>query len=75
MIDTDGYITSWNKGAEEIKGYKAEEILGRHISVFYTPEQIENKEPEKNLQMARDMGRLNMKAGGSAKTVRYFGQI
>jgi PAS domain S-box-containing protein len=38
MLDTQGRITSWNAGAESIKGYRAEEILGRHFSLFYTEE-------------------------------------
>ena len=38
MIDRNGRVTSWNAGAERIKGYSAEEIIGRHFSEFYTPE-------------------------------------
>jgi diguanylate cyclase (GGDEF)-like protein/PAS domain S-box-containing protein len=38
MLDPNGNVTSWNAGAERIKGYKAEEIIGRHFSTFYTPE-------------------------------------
>ena len=38
MIDRNGRVTSWNAGAERIKGYSAEEIVGRHFSEFYTPE-------------------------------------
>ena len=56
MIDSAGNIISWNKGAEQIKGYSASDIIGRHISVFYTPQAIENGEPEKNLQKARESG-------------------
>lgn len=54
MLDTAGCVVSWNKGAERIKGYSAEEILGKHFSVFYTPEDIEQKVPERELQFARD---------------------
>ena len=36
MMDVDGNIMSWNKGAEHIKGYTANEVIGRHISLFYT---------------------------------------
>jgi PAS domain-containing protein len=38
MLSPEGLITNWNKGAERIKGYKAREIVGKHFSVFYTPE-------------------------------------
>src|ERR1700744_5066074 len=38
MLDTDGRIASWNAGAERIKGYKADEIIGEHFSRFYTEE-------------------------------------
>lgn len=58
MVDLQGYVTSWNKGAEQIKGYRAEEVVGRHISVFYTPEEIKNGEPERNLRLARLEGRF-----------------
>jgi PAS domain S-box-containing protein len=58
MIDTSGHIFSWNKGAEVIKGYHENEILGSHVSIFYTQEDIENKVPELNLHMVRKTGRL-----------------
>src|SRR6266850_81491 len=38
LLDSEGKIVSWNAGAERIKGYKPEEIIGRHFSIFYTPE-------------------------------------
>ena len=38
MLDPEGRVSSWNPGAERIKGYTAEEILGEHFSRFYTPE-------------------------------------
>jgi PAS domain S-box-containing protein len=40
-LDPDGYVVSWNAGAERIAGYAAEEILGRHVSVFHPPEEVE----------------------------------
>jgi PAS domain S-box-containing protein len=57
MIDTNGYVLNWNKGAEFIKGYTAEEIIGKHFSVFYTKKDIENKLPETNLHLALEGGR------------------
>jgi PAS domain S-box-containing protein len=56
MIDPNGYIISWNKGAESIKGYTSEEIIGKHMSVFYTPEEIERGDPQYNLRMALEKG-------------------
>src|SRR5664279_3802961 len=58
MTDINGYITSWNKGAEQIKGYRAEEIIGEHISIFYTPKEIKNDEPWANLEMTKKNGRF-----------------
>lgn len=58
IIDPDGYVISWNKGAEKIKGYKASEIIGRHFSVFYTSEEVENGKPKINLEKARQAGRF-----------------
>jgi PAS domain S-box-containing protein len=58
MLDPDGKIVSWNGGAERIKGYSADEALGRHFSVFYTPEAIEEGHPEMELRMARAEGRF-----------------
>src|SRR4051794_17025551 len=58
MTDPYGYIISWNKGATQIKGYEADEIIGKHISVFYTDDEIKNGEPEMNLKMAKDMGQF-----------------
>src|SRR4029077_17147890 len=51
-----GRIASWNAGAERIKGYKAEEILNRHISLFYPPEEIAQGKPESLLKQAAAEG-------------------
>ncbi|MBU6409527.1 MAG: PAS domain S-box protein, partial [Verrucomicrobia bacterium] len=57
MLDAGGRVASWNIGAERIKGYKTEEIVGKHFSIFY-PEAIARRGiPEKALQQARDEGR------------------
>ena len=56
MLDAEGNITSWNKGAENIKGYRADEIIGKHYSVFYTSADRELGEPEQNLQRAKATG-------------------
>ena len=53
MLDPEGRITNWNKGAERIKGYKAKEIVGKHFSVFYTPEDHAAGLPQRALEIAR----------------------
>jgi PAS domain S-box-containing protein len=57
MLDPDGRVASWNEGARRIKGYEAEEILGRHFSVFYPPEAIAIGYPDHELEVARAVGR------------------
>src|ERR687898_2854233 len=49
MLDPDGYVVSWNVGAERIKGYRAEEIVGEHCSAFYPEEDVERSKPEHEL--------------------------
>ena len=58
MLNPDGVITNWNAGAERIKGYRAEEIIGQHFSVFYTPEDRENGLPQRALITAARDGRV-----------------
>jgi PAS domain S-box-containing protein len=57
MLDRAGNVVSWNTGAEQIKGYRADEILGHHFSRFYTPEDIESEKPERELESAAKDGR------------------
>ncbi|WP_198147547.1 GAF domain-containing hybrid sensor histidine kinase/response regulator [Sphingobium chungbukense] len=58
MLDASGIITNWNAGAERIKGYAAEEILGRHFSIFYTPADREAGMPERTIRIASVAGRF-----------------
>jgi PAS domain S-box-containing protein len=58
MLDPNGIVTSWNHGAERIKGYRPDEIIGKHFSLFYTPEDRENGKPQHNLELARTEGRI-----------------
>jgi PAS domain S-box-containing protein len=58
MLDPDGHIVSWNKGAERIKGWTEAEVLGRHFSTFYPREDIESGKPERELVLARQFGRV-----------------
>ncbi|SKB83170.1 PAS domain S-box protein [Daejeonella lutea] len=56
MIDPQGYVLTWNAGAERIKGYKEEDIVGKHISTFYLPEDILSNLPQHNLDAALQNG-------------------
>ena len=57
MLDTTGYIVSWNEGAKRIKGYSADEIIGKHFSTFYTSEDLDSKKPERELKIAIATGK------------------
>jgi PAS domain S-box-containing protein len=56
MLDVDGKVVSWNKGARNIKGYTAEEIIGKSIDVFYTAEDNKAGLPQSNLAFAKEHG-------------------
>jgi len=57
-LDRDGRILSWNAGAERFKGYTADEVLGRHFSIFYPRERIAERFPEYELEQATEHGRF-----------------
>jgi PAS domain S-box-containing protein len=59
MLSPQGNVVSWNKGAERIKGYKADEIIGKHFSCFYTPEAIALGKPEEELRIAMEHGQMS----------------
>ena len=58
MLDPEGHIVSWNTGAQKLKGYKREEILGKHFSIFYPPEAVASGWPQEELRLARARGRF-----------------
>ncbi|HEV7402619.1 MAG TPA: PAS domain S-box protein [Chthoniobacteraceae bacterium] len=58
MLDPNGYIVSWNAGAEYIKGYTPAEIIGSHFSRFYPPEDVAARKPERELEQAEAEGRV-----------------
>jgi PAS domain S-box-containing protein len=58
MLDPGGHVASWNEGAERIKGYTADEITGRHFSVFYPQEDLDDDKPAMELRVAAREGRF-----------------
>src|ERR1700679_2578884 len=58
MLDAEGCVISWNPGAERLKGYEKDEIVGRHFSLFYPPEDIADGKPERELIVAASEGRV-----------------
>lgn len=58
MLDPLGTVTTWNSGAEKIKGYTADEIIGKNFACFYTAEDVAARKPEHNLQLARQHGHI-----------------
>lgn len=69
MLDPQGQVTTWNEGAERIKGYRPEEVIGRHVSCFYPREDIEAGLPSRLLAAAEAEGR----AGNEGWLVRKDG--
>lgn len=57
LLDTDGTVLSWNKGAESIKGYKAGEVIGQNFSIFYMPTDRQANLPRLLIEQARKEGR------------------
>ena len=58
ILDPTGHVVSWNSGAEKLKGYTREQILGQHFSVFYPPEVVAAGWPQEELRRARQQGRF-----------------
>jgi PAS domain S-box-containing protein len=58
MLDAQGRVATWNRGAERIKQYTAAEIIGRHFSVFYSSEDVAAGKPEQRLKLARELGSI-----------------
>ena len=58
ILDLNGRVVTWNPGAQRIKGYQADQIIGQHFSKFYTQEDVENGKPDRELKIAASEGRL-----------------
>ncbi|MBD0302103.1 MAG: PAS domain S-box protein, partial [Tolypothrix sp. T3-bin4] len=71
-LDPQGHITSWNSGAQLMNGYTAEEVLGRHFSIFYTDDESAQGIPERNLRITVREGRLELKGWRKRKDDSLF---
>src|SRR5258707_241309 len=58
LLDPVGRVRSWNAGAARIKGYTADEIIGKHFSIFYSSEDLEAEKPARELEIAAKFGRV-----------------
>ena len=72
MLDPTGIVTSWNIGAQRIKGYEPEEILGRHFSAFYTDTDRANGKPQRALRIAEEAGRYDEEGWRVRKDGTFF---
>jgi PAS domain S-box-containing protein len=72
MLDENGFVANWNAGAERIKGYTADEIVGQHFSIFYTPEDRAAGVPERVLKAARRDGRYEAESWRVRKDGQRF---
>jgi PAS domain S-box-containing protein len=72
LMDTNGIIQNWNKGAEKIKGYKEEEIVGKSFELFYTPEDRQNNIPQKLIAEAKEKGKAVIEGWRVKKDGSWF---
>jgi PAS domain S-box-containing protein len=62
LVDSDGRTATWNPGAEQLTGYSASEVIGRHVSVLYSPDAVATGQPERHLERAARAGRSRREA-------------
>ena len=62
MLDRQGYVTNWSLGIQRVSGYTTQEIVGRHMSIFYVPEDRECGLPSRALEIAAREGRYETEA-------------
>jgi PAS domain S-box-containing protein len=72
ILDPQGVVETWNPGARRLKGYEAQEIIGQHFSVFYTPESNARGWPEEELRRATEFGRVEDEGWRVRKDGSYF---
>lgn len=71
-LDPEGYVASWKPGAQRIKGYSADEIIGRHFSSFYPPDDIASGKPARLLEVAARDGHIEDEGWRSRKDGARF---
>ncbi len=72
MLDIEGYVQTWNTGAQRIKGYSAEEIVGQHMSRFYAQDEVRDGKPQRELQVAAGVGKYEEEGWRVRKDGRRF---
>ncbi|MDE3201014.1 MAG: sigma 54-interacting transcriptional regulator [Acidobacteriota bacterium] len=72
MLDLEGRVRTWNPGAEQLKGYTAEEIIGENFAKFFTAEEVERGKPTELLRIASECGRLELEAWRVRKNGERF---
>jgi PAS domain S-box-containing protein len=76
MLDTEGRVTTWNRGAEKIKGYSAEEIIGQHFSRFYPPEEGTRARLAEQLVLAAERGHVELEGWRVRRDgTRFWGNV
>lgn len=76
LMDKEGFIQNWNAGAVLVKGYTADEIIGKNFKQFYTPEDVARKVPEQLLEQARVHGKANAEGWRVRKNgTRFWGSV
>jgi PAS domain S-box-containing protein len=74
MLDPEGHVSTWNTGAERIKGYKASEIIGQHFSRLYPEQHLKTRKPWHELEVAAKGGRFEDEAVVFVMMARNSGQ-
>jgi PAS domain S-box-containing protein len=76
LLNKEGFIINWNKGAQKIKGYMEREIVGKHFSIFYLNEDVRNNLPQTLLEQAEKTGRAAHEGWRKRKDgTRFWGSI
>jgi PAS domain S-box-containing protein len=69
-LDAEGCVATWNSGAQYIKGYTEEDVIGKPISIFYTPEEIAAGKPKRDLQLALQHEQHKIRQAGRNRSNR-----
>ena len=72
MVDREGRVANWNHGAERITGYRAQEIIGQHCSIFYTDQDRAAGQPQSEMEASRSVGRFEAEGWRARKDGSRF---